>query len=358
MVTRQRLAVATPWHDARVREVYVRPGDRVEAGQRIAVVESSTILRSLADLAAEKARISSRMAQLEARKAVVASLLPLAEESAKQAKAFLGTLQKAGADGLTVSKSLYEMMAASVQASERLLSMQAEQVSLGSEVEANKRAMDQVSAAYDNLQHSYDDGVLYAPVSGHIGSSVAMVGEVLSAGKDEIASIYTGPSFVLAYIPESYWFDVQEGQHVAVKVRGQTVAGRIDSVLPVTEALPPEFQAPNKARGRGQLVRIALVNSDEIAVGQKTLVTSCYVRGCALRMSDAARTMMLGLQQVSSEISTMGKRLRSMIVARADGPTIQSAMRSCRAEEEVWSRWFDDRCHGPVLALTDGNHQS
>ncbi len=318
MVTRQRIAVATPWHDARIREVYVRPGDKVEAGQKIAIVESTTILRSLADLSAEKARISSRMAELDARKAVVATLLPLAESSAKQAQAFLATIQKAGADGLAVNKSLHEMMAASVQASERFLSMQAEQTSIGVEIEANKKAMDQVSAAYDNLQHSYDNGILYAPVSGHIGSNVAMVGEVLSAGKDEIAGIYTGASFVLAYIPESYWFDVEDGQKVAVKVRGQTVAGYIESVLPVTEALPPEFQLPNRARGRGQLVRVALANNDdEIAVGQKALVTSCYVMACKFSLSAAVRGAMPGRREVSRKTgATAGREAAAQAINR------------------------------------------
>jgi hypothetical protein len=60
-------------------------------------------------------------------------------------------------------------------------------------------------------------------------------------------------SFVLAYIPESYLFDVEEGQKVAVKARGQMVVGYIEKVLPVTEALPPEFQLPNKTRGRYRL---------------------------------------------------------------------------------------------------------
>ncbi len=49
IVTRQRVAVAAPWQDARIRDVYVRPGDKVEAGQTIATVESATMLRSLAD---------------------------------------------------------------------------------------------------------------------------------------------------------------------------------------------------------------------------------------------------------------------------------------------------------------------
>ena len=39
LVTRQTVAVASPWPDARIREISVRPGDWVEAGQKIAVVE-------------------------------------------------------------------------------------------------------------------------------------------------------------------------------------------------------------------------------------------------------------------------------------------------------------------------------
>ena len=51
LVTRQTVAVASPWPDARIREVSVRPGDWVEAGQKIAVVDSAAMSRSLADLA-------------------------------------------------------------------------------------------------------------------------------------------------------------------------------------------------------------------------------------------------------------------------------------------------------------------
>jgi len=132
IVMRQRVAVAAPWQDARVREVYVRPGDRVEAGQKIATVESATISRSLAELAAEKARIGGRVAQLEGRRTVVTTLLPLAQSSAAEAQAFLNKVQSAGANGLAVSKTLAELAALSVQASERSLSLKAEQVSLGS----------------------------------------------------------------------------------------------------------------------------------------------------------------------------------------------------------------------------------
>ncbi len=318
IVTRQRVAVAAPWQDARVRDVYVRPGDKIEAGQKIATVESATMLRSLAELAAEKARISSRIAQLAARKGVVTTLMPLAEQNVTQTEGFLNVLQKAGTNGLTVSKNLQEMTSASVQASERHLSLKAEQGSLEIEVDANKKAFDQVSAAYDDLQKAYNNGALYAPVSGYIGANVATVGEVLSGGKDRIANIYTGPSFVLAYIPESYLFDVDVGQKVAVKARGQTVAGYIEKVLPVTEALPPEFQLPNKTRGRGQLVQVALPDGNVFAIDQKSQITNCYLQNCRTGLFEAMRAGIPAMKNFANAVGEIGDRAKRWITASAE----------------------------------------
>src|SRR5260370_8824548 len=57
IVTRQRIAVAAPWQDARVPDVYVRPGDKGEAGQKIGTVESATVPRALPEPAAENVPI-------------------------------------------------------------------------------------------------------------------------------------------------------------------------------------------------------------------------------------------------------------------------------------------------------------
>jgi multidrug resistance efflux pump len=280
MVTRRSVSIASPWPDVRVREVNVRPGDWVEAGQKIAVVESATMSRSIAELAAEKARVSSRLAQLEARKTVVKALLPLASASAKETESFLANLQNANKNGLVVTRSLQEMSAAKVQAMDKVLTLQAEETSLETEIRSNRDALEQLSTAYADLQQAYGSGVLAAPVSGYIGSRVAMVGEVLSSGSTLIANIYTGPNHVLAYIPENYWFDMEEGQQVSVRARGRSIAGHIERILPVTEALPPEFQLPNRVRARGQVVRVTLSGDDNFAVHEKIKLTACHLKDC------------------------------------------------------------------------------
>ena len=285
LVTRQTVAVASPWPDARIREISVRPGDWVEAAQKIAVVDSAAMSRSLADLAAEQARVTGRIAQLEARREVVKALLPMAKVAAEDTNAYMNTLQKANSNGLALTRSLQQMSTAQVQAMDKLLSLEAEKTSLETEINANQGALQQVSGAYADLQRTYGSGVLTAPASGYVGSHVGMVGEVLSAGTTRIANIYSGASYVLAYIPENYLFDVDKGQKVLIKGRGRTATGYIEHVLPVTDALPPEFQLPNRVRGRGQLVRVELSQPIDFALDEKVRLTSCYTDKCGLGVS-------------------------------------------------------------------------
>ena len=286
LVTRQTVAVASPWPDARIREISVRPGDWVEAGQKIAVVDSAAMSRSLADLAAEQARVTGRVAQLEGRREVVKALLPMAKVAAESANGYMDTLQKANANGLALARSMQQMSAAQVQAMDKLLSLEAEKTSLETEITANQGALLQVSSAYTDLQRTYGSGVLTAPASGYVGSHVGMVGEVLSAGTTPVANIYAGTSYVLAYIPENYLFDVDEGQKVSIKGRGRTATGYIERVLPVTDALPPEFQLPNRVRGRGQLVRVELSQPKDFALDEKVRLTSCYMDKCGIGVSE------------------------------------------------------------------------
>jgi multidrug resistance efflux pump len=296
-VTRCKVAVASPWPDARVRKIGVRPGDWVEAGQTIAVVESAAMSRSLADLAVETARVTSRLAQLEGRRSVVKALLPLGRANADQTTSFLGVLTNAQSRGLVVNRSMQQMTDAKLQAMDRMLSLQAEETALETEINSNKGALQQVSGAYDDVRHAYGDGNLAAPASGYIGSRVAMVGEVLDAGRADVANIYTGPSYVLAYIPESYLFAIEDGQKVSVKGRGKIIPGYIEKVLPVTDALPPEFQLPNRVRGRGQLVRVAISGGENFAVDEKIQITNCLLNGCRIGVREMIQAAFPGTRR-------------------------------------------------------------
>jgi multidrug resistance efflux pump len=339
MVTRRTVDVASPWPDARVREIDVRPGDWVEAGQKIAVVESATMSRSLADLAAEQARVQSRLAQLEARRSVVTTLIPVARVSAKESEAFLSTLKSAKTRGMVVSKSLQQMSAANVEAMDKLLTLEAEETSLKTEIKANQDALEQLSGAWADLQQNYAGGVLTAPATGYVGSRVAMVGEVLNNGAASVANIYTGPSYVLAYIPENYLFDIEEGQLVSVKGRGAAVTGNIERVLPVTEALPPEFQLPNRVRGRGQVVRVSLAGDANFAIDEKINLTSCYLENCRLGVRRMIQTALPGIFRSKRSAEAPRQEMRDVpVYGTKVGPQVLIQMNAGQ-----------DTCQPPLL---------
>ncbi len=288
LITQDKVVIASPY-DARLRQVFMRPGDRVEAGQPIAAVESASLSRTLAELSGERAKLLARNAQIEARASVVEALLPLANEHSKIANDYLVDLKAAKSRGLMIDRTLQEMSSLMLVAQERTLGLGSEMKSLDLEISGNRQALLDLDATYDNLQKIFDQGVLRAPVAGIIGANVGSVGEMLAPGSSKVAQIHTGEAYALAYLPDSYLFDVEEGQPVSVKGRGNTVTAYIKQILPVTEELPIEFQNPNRSRLRGQMVRIELEDKVNFAVDQKIQVTSCYLTGCKRGIVSIAR---------------------------------------------------------------------
>ena len=287
VVSRERMSVAAPF-EGRVAQVFVRPGDHVEKGQKIAVVKSVAISRSLADLAAEKARLTSKIAELQARLQVIVETLPLAKMSAAQTATYLGNLNQASTAGLALNKSLQEMTSASLSANEHVARLQAEQTSLAAESDADRIALAQVISAYDDLSATYADGVLYASASGDVGATVAPVGQTVTPGNGNVADIFTGESYVLAYVPDSYLFDVSERQPVGIKARNEMLNGRIDRILPMDKVLPTDLQVPNRMLERGRLVRIAMSESNQLRVDQRVQVSTCFAADCHVGVLQAA----------------------------------------------------------------------
>jgi multidrug resistance efflux pump len=309
LVSRDHVTVAPPF-EGRVASVLVHPGDVVERGQKIAVVESATISRTLSELSTEGARLAIGIAQLEVRRRVITETLPMAQTSANQTSTYLNDLVKASAHGLAVNRSLEEMMTASLTALERVATLRAERDALPGELEIERNALNEAKAAYQRLSALYDGGALYANASGIVGSNVAAIGEVIAAGSRSIADIYIGTSFILAYVPDSYLFNIAEGQSVGVKARNVVFNAMIDRILPITETLPDKLQNPNKARARGRLVRIALLDDpNQLPIDQQIEVTGCYVEDCRVGLVQAA----------AGEVRKLLAGISSTVIAAVDG---------------------------------------
>ena len=311
-VARERVAVASAF-EGRVAEVFVRPGDHVEQGQRIAVVKSVAVSRTLADLETERARLTSKIAQLEARRQVILATVPLAKSNAERAAAFLEDLDRAQATGLALRKSLQEMTSASLSAAEHAAGLAAEQGSLSIELDADRAALERVISAYNELSATYADGTLYASVSGDIGGTVAPVGQALATGNGTVTDIFAGKNFVLAYLPDSYLRGISEGQSVAVKARNEVLDGQIERILPLAQNLPSDLQQPNRVIERGRMVRIALPASNELPIDQRVRVTSCLLGDCRVGLMQAAlqttRAAIGSLYEAAMAIGTETKGL-------------------------------------------------
>ena len=211
-----------------------------------------------------------------------------------------------------------------LSAAERSLSLKSETAAVETELEGTQAALEEISKSYTSIKETYDNGILTAPVDGYIGSTVASVGEVLSGNSAKVAQIYSGTTFALAYLPESYLFDVEEGQKVGVKVRSRTIPATIEKVLPVTEALPPEFQLPNRVRERGQLVRISLEGKGQFAMDQKVRVISCLRSECKDSLTELVKAA--GLNGIELAAKIIGKA--QLIIASIGKIGVDAAMAS------------------------------
>ncbi|UGB27055.1 multidrug transporter [Methylorubrum sp. B1-46] len=296
VITREYVSVSAPYNDSIIRQVLVHRGELVREGQKIAIVESPSISHTLANLSIQKGKIVAEISQLKSRRAVTQTLLPDAKKNRDETLAYLEQLKDAREKGLTVERSVHEMSVLHVQAAEKYLSLLSDEKAIDEQIEANRAALKEIEGTSQNLKDIYNDGILLAPAGGYVGPVVASVGEMLNGNDSEVTKIFKGPSFAVAYIPETYMFELREGEPVRVKVRGRSYTGEIEKVLPVTKALPPEFQLPNRQRERGQLVRIDLPNADEFALGQKVRVRSCLLSDC----QDVAGTIREAVSAVAS----------------------------------------------------------
>ena len=126
-----------------------------------------------------------------------------------------------------------------------------------------------------DLKNSYDKGVVHSPVSGQIGAFVPSPGDVYRPG-DPILSVSWGDSYVMAYLPSRYLFEIRKGMQVHVADGRNEAIGVIEDILAVTDGLPKEFQNTFKPVDRGQLARIRFLGPVQFPLHQKVEITLAY----------------------------------------------------------------------------------
>lgn len=287
MVVRDRYDVGATF-PAKVAAVYVEKGDRVDKGQVLAKLESAEILKDIAQLSLQFADISTRDAQIAIRAGTTRELVPLAERHAEQSASAVQRYETM--KGLIPTNRQSEALGSKYMTAARLAELKNEAKVIEKQLPLLQAAQERAQQALSQLDAFYDKGNIKAPFSGVLGSKVPVPGQVVNFG-DVLFDLYGTHTEVLAYLPEMYLFRLDVGDKVNVTGGRTSAIGTVDAILPVTDALPPEFQNTFRPRDRGQLVRISLPEKDDFAIAQKIEVSGCAVGWCWASREGGARAL-------------------------------------------------------------------
>ena len=261
MVLATRATIATEF-PARIRTISVREGHTVDAGATVVAVTSQQVAESIARLTAEFATQRARLSELRVRRQVVASIIALAADRAEVARETRGELEKLHRRGLLPIIKRNSAIDSEFRSLRDLESLTAERGAIEGEIAGLEKAVAEVDTALKDLRALYDGGQLRAPVGGIVGQLHVAQGAVIQAG-EPIMDLYSGPRYVLAYIPTGTLYSIAPGDRVSVRFGLHELGGTIERIEPIAAALPREFQKAFRPLERAQLARIALDPSAE-----------------------------------------------------------------------------------------------
>ena len=257
---------------ARVEVVDVKPGTKVKKGAHVLQLQSMDVLERLADLSSRNASLTAKAATFNVRSETIEKLLPLAERRERETAKVLEKFDRLSDVRLVTTARYDDALRTRFEAQRSLVQFKAEDRALREELEALNAARTDAETALADLRKHYADGVVRAPVSGAVGTSVPSVGDVHKPG-ETILSVYSGDPYILAYLPRRYLFPIRQGTRVKVQSGRLSATGVIAEILPVTGALPQEFQNSFKPRDRSQLARIHFDEEPPFPLHEKIEVT-------------------------------------------------------------------------------------
>ncbi|MBB5702239.1 multidrug resistance efflux pump [Ochrobactrum daejeonense] len=266
-------------YPGKVTEVFVKEGDKVQVGTQLARIESFEMIQELANITFRDSDLAIREGQLQGKLASINAVFPLAERTARETKVTSSQFDTVSGKGIVSSLAKDDALRNSLQAAERVAQLQSEKAATENELKLLQQSRAIYRQAIDKLNGIYDQGYLRANMTGIVGAKVPLPGQVVKFS-DELMQINGGKSYILAYLPDEYLFNVQKGMPVNISGGAQSASGQIDAILTVADALPAEFQNMFRPRDRSRLVRITLDEQNPFAVSQKVTISGCAFGYC------------------------------------------------------------------------------
>lgn len=245
-----------------VREVRVREGEGVEAGDIAAIVSSQSVTESIARLTADVASRETRLSELRVRREKADAIIGFAEARHRLATDARQEYEKVMARGFLPLDKRTAAIETEYRSQQDLDTLKAERRIVDAELTSLSGVLREADTAIADLRRLYDRGCMRAPISGIVGRVAAEKGAVIRTG-DTLFEIYGEKRYVLGYLPTGGLYDVVPGEPVWIETGLRRAEGVVTRVEPIAAALPREFQRAFTPVDRQQVLRIELAAGED-----------------------------------------------------------------------------------------------
>ena len=239
----------------RIVELFVEEGDRVEAGQPLALLKSDRLNASIAESTAQTAsqqqvinrlKAGSRPQEIDQARAQVDA----ARITVGNAGKVLNRLKRTSVTGATSEQDLddarsrLEVEKAQLQVREKALNLLIEGPRK-EDIAAAEHQLEALQANLDLLAIRLGDMTLLAPTSGIIQSRILEKGEMAGPTRPVYTLAMTDPKWVRAYVPEPKLGLLKSGMKAKVisdSFPGRAFDGWVGFISPVAEFTPRTVQ--------------------------------------------------------------------------------------------------------------------
>lgn len=219
------LSIAPQASGLQIRQILLREGNAVSAGQAIAILDDATLQ---ADLRQAQAQLTVSQAQVSQQQASLAQ----AQASLAEAQSNLDRIQALADRGAVSQQELTRQRTETVNARESVALARAE-------VESAEAGVRSQQAAIDRLQTQLSQTTVRAPVAGVIAERLATVGDVSSPGTPIVTLIQNNQLELVAEVPQAQLDQVAIGAPVAITSTTDSrirLQGTVRSIDPVVDA--------------------------------------------------------------------------------------------------------------------------
>ena len=261
----------------RLSHVFVKEGQRVEAGQPLASLDTRRIKAQLDQIQAQIAAQQEVVKRLEAGSRPQEIEQAQAEVEAAKARVQNATqsfkrLKTTSQAGVTSAQVLDDAMAqldvdkAQLRVKEKALAL-ALAGPRQEDIQASRNTLKALEASKSLIEVRMEDMTLYAPTTGVVQSRILEPGEMASPNRPVVTLALTDPKWVRTYVPEPKLALVKPGQKATISIDSfpdRRFEGWVGYISPVAEFTPKSVETEDLRTHLVYETRIFLHDPDDL----------------------------------------------------------------------------------------------